>query len=190
MSTQPRLRLSPDEYLAIERRAGYKSEYVDGEVFALAGASEQHNLIVGNVLAGLHAQLRKRPCRVYASDMRVKVSQVGLYAYPDVAVVCGELFFDDDQKDTLLNPTVIAEVLSASTEGYDRGKKFEYYRRLQSLREYLLIAQDRCHIEHYTRQSDGQWLLAEIEEMQGAVHLPSIECDLRLAEIYEKVEWT
>jgi Uma2 family endonuclease len=188
MSAQLKIRLTPEEYLAIERKAEYKSEYYAGEMFAMAGASEPHNLIAGNTFATLHAQLRKRPCKVYPSDMRVKVSPTGLYTYPDVTVVCGKAQFDDEEKDTLLNPTVIIEVLSPSTEGYDRGRKFEHYRKLESLQEYVLIAQDTYHVEHYTRQPDNQWLLSEIEGLQGTLHLPSINCDLPLADLYDKVE--
>ena len=154
----------------------------------MAGGSERHNLIVGNVFAGFHAQLRKRPCKVYASDMRVRVSQAGLYAYPDVVVICGEARFDDDQRDTLLNPSVIVEVLSDSTEGYDRGKKFEHYRKLESLAEYVLIAQDKHHVEHYVRQPDHRWLLSEYDNLQDAVEFPSIHTHLSLSEIYDKVD--
>lgn len=188
MSSQPRARMTPAEYLAIERQAEHRSEYFGGEVFATAGGSERHNLIVGNVFAGLHEQFRKRPCKVYASDMRVKVSRAGLYAYPDVVVVCGEAGFDDDQKDTLLNPSVIVEVLSESTEGYDRGKKFEYYRKLESMAEYVLIAQDKSHVEHYVRQPDSRWLLSEHDDLQDAVEFPSINAHLSLTEIYDKVD--
>ena len=188
MSSQPRARLTPAEYLALDRQAEHKSEYYGGEIFAMAGGSERHNLIVGNVFAGLHAQFRKRPCKVYASDMRVKVGQAGMYAYPDVAAVCGEVRFDDEQRDTLLNPSVIVEVLSESTEGYDRGKKFEYYRRLDSLVEYVLVAQDAHHVEHYVRQADNRWLLSEYASAQDAISLPSISAHLSLAEIYDKVE--
>src|SRR5205085_5334550 len=119
---------TPEEYLILERQAEYKSEYFNGEIFAMTGASRRHNLVAANVLASLHGQLRKRPCEVYSSDMRVKVSPTGLYTYPDVVVVCNDPLFDDKQKDTLLNPTVLIEVLSKSTASYDRGEKFEHYR--------------------------------------------------------------
>ena len=188
MSSQPRARLTPAEYLALDRQAEHKSEYYGGEVFAMAGGSERHNLIVGNVFAGLHAQFRKRPCKVYASDMRVKVGQAGMYAYPDVAAVCDEAQFDDAQRDTLLNPSVIVEVLSESTEGYDRGKKFEHYRKLESLIEYVLIAQDAHHVEHYVRQPDSRWLLSEHANLQDTLSLPSINAHLSLAEVYDQVE--
>jgi len=138
MSLQPGAYLTPKEYLALERSAEYKSEYLAGEIFAMAGTSERHNLIAGNVFAELHAQLRKRPCKVYFSDVRLKVNRTGLYTYPNVMVVCGETQFADNQQDMILNPTVIIEVLSESTEGYDRGKKFEHYRKLDSLSEYIV----------------------------------------------------
>jgi Uma2 family endonuclease len=188
MSLQPQQRYTPEEYLALERAAEDKSEYFNGEIFAMTGASRRHNLVAGNVFATLHAQLRKRPCEIYPSDMRVKVSPTGLYTYPDVVVVCGEPSFDDEQKDTLLNPTVLVEVLSKSTMSYDRGEKFEHYRKLESLAEYLVIAQNKYHVEHYVRQPDNQWLLSETDDLQKTVHLLSIECELALADIYDKVE--
>jgi Uma2 family endonuclease len=188
MSLQTKPLLTPEEYLALERHAEYKSEYVAGEVFALAGASERHNLIVGNVFAGLHTQFKQRPCKVYASDMRVKVQATGLYTYPDVVAVCHAVQFEDDWQDTLLNPTLIVEVLSESTEGYDRGKKFAHYRKLESLQEYVLIAQDTDHIEHYIRQPNQQWLLTESDRLLETIFLPSIDCQLVMADVYDKVE--
>lgn len=188
MSSQVKVHHTPEEYLALERQAEYKSEYFNGEIFAMTGASRRHNLVVGNVFASLHGQLRKRPCEIYPSDMRVKVSQTGLYTYPDVVIVCGEPIFDDKQKDTLLNPTVLVEVLSKSTSSYDRGEKFEHYRKLDSLAEYLVIAQNKYHVEHYIRQPDNRWLLSETDDIQKTNHLSSIECDLTLADIYDKVE--
>ena len=140
MSSLPKARFTPEEYLALERQAEYRSEFFHGEIFAMAGASREHNLIAGNVSRELGNQLKGRPCETYQSDMRVKVSDTGLYTYPDVVVACGELAFEDDEVDTLLNPTLLIEVLSESTESYDRGKKFGYYRTIQSLAEYLLVA--------------------------------------------------
>ena len=188
MSSQSTIYLTPEEYLVIERKAEYKSEYFNGEIFAMTGASRRHNLVAANVLAALHIQLRKRPWEIYPSDMRVKVSSTGLYTYPDVVIVCGEPLFDDEQKDTLVNPTVLVEVLSKSTASYDRGEKFEHYRKLVSLAEYLVIAQNKHHVEHYIRQPDNQWLLSETDDMHKTIRLPSIECDLALADIYDKVE--
>jgi Uma2 family endonuclease len=179
--------LTPEEYLALERQAEYKSEYFDGEIIPMVGASRKHNLISMNVAASLHAQLLEEPCEVYASDMRVGVGSRNVYTYPDVVVVCGEVQLADEHSDTLLNPTVIVEVLSASTQGYDRGLKFEHYRKLDSLREYLLIAQDKVHVEHFVRQPDDQWLLSETNNLRGTIHLPFINCALILTDIYRRV---
>jgi len=189
MSLQPQARYTPEEYLALERKAAYKSEYVNGEIFAMSGASERHNLIAGNIFAALHGQFRRRPCRAYVNDLRVKVSPTGLYTYPDVAALCGEPQFDDEQQDTLLNPDVIIEVLSPSTEAYDRGGKFGHYRKLASLKEYVLVSQEEPHIELYVRQADSQWLLSEASALQEVVLLPSVNCSLSLADVYDKVEF-
>ncbi len=167
MQPQATRRCSPEEYLAFERSHPERHAYLAGEMFAMGGASERHNLIVINVGRELSLQLKGRPCRTYANDMRVKVAPTGLYTYPDIVVVCGEARFDDEQRDTLLNPTVLIEVLSTSTEAYDRGEKFAHYRKLDSLAEYLLIAQDTVHIEHYVRQPDHQWLLSETDRLDG-----------------------
>jgi Uma2 family endonuclease len=188
MSSQAQQHYTREEYLALERQAQCKSEYYAGEIFAMAGASRWHNLIVTNVLRELSLQLKGRPCTTYPSDMRVKVSPAGLYTYPDVTVVCGAAQFEDNQQDTLLNPTLIVEVLSESTEAYDRGGKFAHYRKLASLVEYVLITQTKPHIEHYVRQPDNRWLLAEADSLHDALHLPSIDCHLALAEVYDKVE--
>jgi Uma2 family endonuclease len=188
MSVATKRKITPEEYLEIEHKAEYKSEYFDGEMFAMAGASKEHTLIVGNVTTSLNIQLRKRPCQVYPNDMRVKINQTGLYTYPDVVVVCGKAEFEDKEVDTLLNPTLIVEVLSESTEAYDRSKKFEHYRRIESLREYLLIAQDEYKIEQYVRQNDGKWLFSETKGSESSIKLPSIDCELLLSEVYNKVE--
>ncbi|MDI6793198.1 MAG: Uma2 family endonuclease [bacterium] len=180
--------ITHEEYLAIEREADHKSEYFNGEIFAMSGASRRHNLMVVNVLAGLHRQLRKRPCEVYASDMRVKVSATGLYTYPDVIVVCEPPQLEDKWKDTLLNPTVVIEVLSKSTESYDRGAKFEHYRAIKSLSDYILIAQDKYHVECYVRQPDNSWLFSEAKELHETIHIASVECEFALEDVYEKVE--
>jgi Uma2 family endonuclease len=188
MASQTKLHYTPEEYLALERGAEGKSEYYGGEIFAMGGASERHNLITGNILVALHIQFRGRPCKVYSSDMRVKVNSTGLYTYPDVVALCGQSRFDDEQKDTLLNPTLIIEVLSKSTEAYDRGNKFEHYRKIDSLTEYLLVSQDKQHIDHYVRQPDNQWLLSEVGSLDDTISLPSVDCVLALAEVYDKVE--
>jgi Uma2 family endonuclease len=187
MSFQAKQRYTPEEYVTLERQAQYKSEYYAGDIVAMAGASRWHNLIVANIIGELRSQLKGRPCTTYPSDMRVKVSPTGLYTYPDVTVVCGEAQLEDTQQDTLLNPTLIVEVLSESTEAYDRGGKFAHYRKLASLLEYVLVAQTKPHVEHYVRQPDNRWLLAEADSVHATIHLPSIDCHLALAEVYDKV---
>jgi len=187
MSSVPKTFVTPEEYLAMDRKAKVKSEYFSGQIIAFAGASKEHNLIVANVIAGLHRQLVDRECNVYPSDMRVSIAQTGAYAYPDVVVTCGEERFDEGTVDVLLNPTVLIEVLSDSTAVHDRGEKFENYRRIESLCEYLLISQAPYRADLYTRQNDQQWLLTEIGECDGVVVLNSINCQLTLKEIYAKV---
>jgi Uma2 family endonuclease len=179
-------RWTPEEYLAWERGRLEKHEFFQGEVFAMAGATEEHNLIVTNVVGELRSALRQGPCRVYPSDMRVKVSAAGLYTYPDATVVCSRPEFEDEHKDTLLNPQAIVEVLSESTERYDRGKKFERYRTLPSLREYILISQDEVLVEQYTREDDGSWTLRE-HRAGGRLWLSAIGCEIPVDEIYLKV---
>jgi len=188
MSTQPKTRSTPEEYLALERASAYKSEYYNGEIFAMSGASRRHVLIVTNLVTQLATQLKKRDCEVYSADMRLKIEATRSYTYPDVIVVCEEPLFSDEQKDTLINPNVIVEVLSDSTQGYDRGGKFEQYRTLESFKEYLLISQDKPHVEHFVRQADNRWLLRETNKMEDSIELSSIDCTLPLAEIYDKVD--
>jgi Uma2 family endonuclease len=187
MAVQPEPYVSVAEYLAGERAGDVKHEYADGRVFALASGSARHNMIATNVVASLHAQLRGRECRVYSSDLRVKMRRLGRYTYPDVSALCGTSQFEDNTQDTLLNPSVIIEVLSPSTESYDRGKKFQYYRTLESLQEYILIAQDGHHIDHFLRQDAFQWLLSEVDGLEGTLELSSIQCRLALADVYDKI---
>ena len=188
MSTLSKTFLTAEEYLEIERKAEYKSEYYQGEMFAMAGASFTHNLLAGNILFGLRRGLGSRPCSVLPSDMRVRVSPRGLYTYPDVVVVCGEPQFPDKQNDTLLNPTLLVEVLSPSTEAYDLGRKFDHYKSIESLGQYLLVATDRIHADLFTRQADGSWLLTSASRMEDSLDLQSVGCRLTLADLYEKVE--
>jgi Uma2 family endonuclease len=186
MVTQPRPHLTPAEYLAMERQAETKSEYHDGEIVAMAGASREHNLIAMNTVRELSTQLRGRPCETYPSDMRVRIPARNISTYPDIVVVCGEPEFEDAEVDTLLNPTVIIEVLSSSTERYDRGRKFAQYRTLPSLREYLLIAQDEHRIDYYRREADGNWFIGEAQGRDATLTL-AIGCTLALADIYERI---
>jgi Uma2 family endonuclease len=161
---------------------------LDGEIFAMSGASEAHILITGNIARHLGNQFEGGPCRVYASEMKVRVRPTGLYTYPDVVVVCGSRQFADDHRDTLLNPTVIFEVLSPSTEAYDRGEKFAHYWRLESLTDYVLVAQDHIRVEHFTRQSDG-WFVTAAGALDEVLRLDSIESALSLSAIYANVEF-
>jgi Uma2 family endonuclease len=190
MSSQPKTFLTPEEYLEIERKAEFKSEYYNGEMFAMAGASERHGVIISNIVAEFRQQLKGRVCRVISNDLRLRVLPSGLYTYPDVIVVCGESRHADDRSDTLLNPTVIIEVLSDSTRDYDRGQKFEFYRALPSLQEYLTVAQAYPHIEQWTRQQENSGVLTEFSDLNQSIHLPSIDCVLKLSEVYDKVDWT
>jgi len=189
MSTQPKTFLTPEQYLEIERKADYKSEYLNGEMFAMSGARAKHDQIAINLYGELRQQFRSRPCRVYSSDMRVRVSPGGLYTYPDVSASCGEARFLDEQEDTLLNPSVIIEVLSPSTEAYDRGRKFEHYKTIEAFREYLLLAADRVHADLYTRQPDNRWILASADALDDVLTLESINVRLTLADVYEKIEF-
>jgi Uma2 family endonuclease len=190
MASQPRTFLTPEQYLAIERAAEYKSEYYAGEMFAMSGAREAHNLIQGNLYVELRRQLRQRACRFYTSDMRVRVNASGLYTYPDATALCGEPLFLDDVRDTLLNPHLIVEILSPSTEAYDRGRKFGHYRTVESLREYLLISAERVSAELFIRQADGRWLLSAATQMEEVLDLQSIGCRIALADLYEDVDLT
>jgi Uma2 family endonuclease len=190
MSSAAPQRLTSAEYLEIERAAEQKSEFLNGAMFAMAGASPEHVLIATNVARELGNLLRGRPCRVFSSDLRVKVSETGLYTYPNVVVVCGEMSLEEPRRDTLLNPTLLVEVLSPSTEAYDRGDKFAHFRRLESLQEYVLVAQDRPRIERFARQGDSQeWVLTEASDMERHVTLLFPECRLRLAEVYYQIEF-
>jgi Uma2 family endonuclease len=188
VSTQPKTFLTPEEYLEIERKAEYKSEYCDGEMFAMAGAGWVHNRLVANLIGGFYRQPRLSSCLVCPSDMRVRVRATGLYTYPDVVVVCGEPQFLDERRDTLLNPSLLIEVLSPSTEAYDRGRKFEHYRSIESLREYLLVASDRVHVDLYTRQPDGRWLLTSASRLEDSLDVQSAGLRVALADLYARID--
>ena len=187
MAIQPDVYVTSQEYLTLEKRAEYKSEYIAGTIVAMSGASRKHNLIVTNIVISLGQQLRGRPCEVYANDMRVKMPASDLYVYPDVVVVCGSPQFEDGDLDTLLNPTLVIEVLSQSTEFRDRGVKAQGYRLRDSLAEYLLIAQDRCRIEQYVRQTDNQWLLVDFRALDETINLVSLHCALAIQDVYDRV---
>jgi Uma2 family endonuclease len=175
------------EYLALERSSlEGKCEFVDGQIFAMAGASREHNLIGVNIAGELRSQLKGKPCEAYANDMRVKATEAKGYHYPDIAVVCGKPEFEDGQMDALLNPTVLVEILSSSTEAYDWGDKISGYRKIPSLSEYILVSQDKPLIEHYVRQGDS-WVLTETEGLEGVVNLESVSCVLAMSEVYDRV---
>jgi len=190
MSTQAKIFLTPEQYLDIERQAERKSEYWQGEMFAMAGAGEPHNLLVTSISAQFYVQLRSSVSRTYAHDMRVRITATGLYTYPDIVVVCGAPQFLDGRRDTLLNPTLIVEVLSPSTEAYDRGRKFEHYQSIDSLKQYLLVASERVHADLFTRQPGGQWLLTAASSIEDAMDLESVGCRITLRDSYERVEFS
>lgn len=178
---------SEAEYLALDRATEFKSEYHDGEIVAMTGGTEAHNLIVANLVFALKSQLQGRGCKVYPSDMRVKIPARRRYLFPDVSIVCGISELEDDTQDTLLNPGVIIEVLSRTTEAYDRGRKFEYYQTLDSVTDYVLVSQVGPRVEHFARQLDGKWLLTVATGLDGEVDIPSIQCSLRLDVVYDLV---
>jgi Uma2 family endonuclease len=180
--------LTPQEYLDLERKSEIRSEYIDGEMVAMSGASLRHALIAGNLYRELSSQMRERACTAYAADLRVKVSPTGMYTYPDIVALCEKPELEDEQLDTLLNPAVIIEVLSDSTEAYDRGKKFAHYRRIDSLREYVLVSQNEIRIEYFVRAAD-RWILSEVSGPDAVLHLESIDCHVPVSTIYEKVEF-
>lgn len=175
------------EYLEYDLHSEFKNEFFNGQIYAMAGASEKHNTISINLSSELRAQLKNKPCKVYAGDMRIKVKTTGLYAYPDVLVVCPELQFSGDKPDTLLNPIVIIEILSDSTESTDRGAKFSHYRQIPSLREYVLVSQNSLKIEKYHLNASSKWELEETTEEIPQIELHSISCLLKLEEVYDKI---
>lgn len=187
MSAQPQPRLTPEQYLESERTAEFRSEYYCGQIYAMAGGSYQHAQIIGGLVREFGNALKGRLCAVVPTDLRLRVSPQGLYTYPDVVVICGDPRFADNQQDTLLNPTLIVEVLSPSTEGYDRGFKFAQYRTVESLEEYVLVAQAEPRVEVFRRQPDGHWLLSEAFGLETACRFECLDCSLALADIYDKV---
>ena len=178
--------LTPEEYIALERKATLKSEYLNGEILAMSGASNAHNLITLDIATEINIQLRGGECLVYASDMRVKTSSTSAYFYPDIVVVCGEPQFEDHVFDTLLNPILVIEVLSPSTETYDKGEKFAHYQEITSLQEYILVSQNRIRVEHH-RLIKTQWVQTEFYRPEDVLPLVSIGCELGLQDIYRRV---
>ena len=178
--------LTPEEYLTWERKQPFKNEYHNGQIIAMSGASRSHNRITVDITIQLGNQLMDSDCEVFANDMRVRTSPTVSYFYPDVIVVCGEPRFEDDTFDTLLNPILVIEVLSPSTAAFDRGEKFEHYKQLASLQEYLLISQDSVRVEHYFLQ-ETQWLHNTFQRLEDVLSLASIECEVPLRAIYRRV---
>lgn len=181
---------TPEEYLALEEGADYRSEYFGGEIFAMSGGSANHNRIARNLIVGLDAAFADQPCEAFINDMRLLVKANGLYTYPDVMAVCGQLDFAPGRTDTLTNPALIIEVLSKSTAGYDRGAKFELYRALDSLQDYVLVDQAKIHVEHFHRLDDGRWLLQEFNHLEDVLKIETIGFELSLVQIYQKVDWS
>jgi Uma2 family endonuclease len=186
MSALPKSIYSASQYLALEENCAYRSEFYLGEIYAMAGASRKHNKISMNVSGNLHSQLRKKLCEVYQNDMRVKVHE-GFYTYPDVVIVCDTPKIEKQNGENLLNPLILIEVLSPSTERFDRGEKGRLYRLMPSLKEYVLISRDKINVEHYVRQDTGKWLFSEMSEKEDILSFQAIECEIILEDIYEKI---
>ena len=180
--------LTPEAYLAWERKSDTKHEYLRGKIIAVSGASHAHSLIVTNISGELYIQLKDGICEVHTNDIRVRTSPEISYFYPDILVVCGEPRFEDNTFDTLLNPIVLVEVLSPSTQAYDRGEKFKHYQQLTSLREYILVSQDEVGVERYHRQGT-EWQPTEFRSLEDVLSLTSIDCELSLDDIYRRVEF-
>ena len=178
---------TPEEYLALERKAEFKSEYYDGRIYAMAGASDPHNVIAGNVITELNIGLKGKPCKPRPSDAKVRSDDEGLLSYPDVTVVCGKPEFYAGTTDVLINPKLLVEILSPSSEAFDRGKKFAKYKQLESFTDYLLVAQDEPQIDYFVRQASGDWLQKSFGGMDAEIHIASLDCTLRLADIYDAV---
>lgn len=179
--------IAPEDYLELERNAEFKSEYLEGQIFAMSGGSPEHSAITVNITRELSLQLKGRPCQAFSNDLKVRTSYTGLYAYPDLTVVCSEPIYHDEKRDIITNPVVIIEVLPPSTEAFDRGRKFAHYQNILSLLDYILIAQDQPWIDHYARQPNNRWLLTPVVGLESSLWIPSIECDLRLAEVYDRI---
>lgn len=189
MVAKPQQYYQPEEYLALEETVDYRSEYYRGEIFAMAGRSLNHNRIVKNLIVALEAALEGKSCEAFISDMRLHVKQNGLYTYPDVMVVCDKLKFAKGRTDTITNPGLIIEVLSESTQAYDRGAKFELYRAIETLQDYVLIDQARVYVEYFHKWADGRWVLAEFNQLEAILKLESVAVEVPLDRVYQRVEW-
>lgn len=190
MSTASKHFYTLDEYLALERASDTRYEFYNGEIFAMSGGSLQHDVITGNAYNALRAALQGKNCRVFTGNMQIKVPAALPYRYPDVSVVCGPIQTERfNGNDLLVNPTLLVEVLSSTTEGYDRGDKFTFYKSIPNFREYLLLAQHRPHVAQFVRQPDGKWLHTEVNELGAGLYLPSLDCTLSLNDVYEGIEF-
>jgi Uma2 family endonuclease len=189
MASNPKQRLTPEQYLELERKAEFKSEYLDGEIYAMAGASLDHSAITANLTSEVVQQLRGTPCQVLTSDTKIRPGYASLYSYPDLSVICGEPIFHDKHKDILLNPKVIFEVLSPSTERFDRGAKFLRYQIIDTFTDYVLIAQDEPRVEHFIRQEDGSWRYLIVRGLESRLHIASIDCAISLAGLYDRINF-
>jgi len=190
MSAIPKTKFTAKDYLEFERNSETKHEFFNGEIFAMSGAKRNHNKITTNLSGLVWQHLKGKICENYSNDMRVFVPATGLYTYPDLVVVCGEPQFQDEVFDTLLNPVLLIEVLSETTESYDRGKKFQHYRSIESLQEYVLVSQNEPRIEKYVRHGDGFWLLSEAVGIESKIEFASIECEIELREVYDKIDFS
>ena len=190
MAANPERRYTLEEYLELDRNSEERFEFWDGEVFCMSGVSDEHDAIEGNIYAFLRSQLSERGCRVCLANMRIKVPSAPPYRYADLSVVCGKLEFEEiGGVDALVNPQLIVEVLSPSTEAYDRGEKFSHYKSIPTFREYLLGAQHRPHVTHLFKDDDGKWIHTEANDLESSVSLQSLECELPLSEIYRDVDF-
>ncbi len=190
MSTVPKTLMTEEQYLSFERESEIRHEFLRGEIFAMAGASEGHNLASLNLATRLNFELREKPCRVYSNDMRVLAPRSRSYMYPDIVVACPPIEFQDGKRDTLLNPQVVVEVLSPSTASYDRGTKFDLYPQSESLLQYVLVNQDEARAMSYIRQSDGvAWLMIPLTGLDAVLEFPTLGLSVPLSEIYRNVEF-
>lgn len=180
---------TPIEYLAMETVADYKSEYYNGEIFAMSGGTTDHSLIAVNIAGTLGQRLAPTPCRVFNSDMRLNVALSGLYTYPDVMVICGKIELVKRRDDTVTNPVLIVEVLSESTRDYDRGAKFNFYKQIPALQEHVMVESERPHVECYRRTGDDKWLVEIHDDLDATVKLESVACEITLRQVYNKVSW-
>ncbi len=188
MTAVPKQVMTEDEYLAFERASEQKHEFFRGEIFAMAGASRQHAGIKENLSIEIGVRLKGSPCRTFSADLRVKVKRTGLFTYPDFMIVCGQPEFDPKAEDTLVNPQVVIEILSKSTESYDRGAKFRHYQRLPSVKEYVLVSQDRIQVERFVRQEDETWILTTYDDPAGEFSLATVPVRVPLVDVYRGVE--